>query len=435
MHAIILSIGDELVLGQTVDTNSAWLGERLATRGISVRYHQTLADDQPTLVEAIRHAADRAELVLITGGLGPTDDDLTRPALAEAMGVELVEDAASVEIIRGYFTRRGREMPERNRVQATHPAGSSVIENRNGTAPGIDATLGRARIFVMPGVPHEMRAMFRDAIEPQLTAITGDRHIILTTKLNTFGAGESTIADMLGDLMDRQRNPKVGTTVTDGIVAIRLRAEFPTADAAQAQLDKTLTEVHARLGALVFGREDDTLAKALVALLQKRGRRLVTAESCTGGLVGKMLTDVAGSSQAYLGGWVTYSNLFKLEQLGVSRDDLDAHGAVSEPVARAMAEGALRHARPADVSLSITGIAGPDGGTPDKPVGTVWLGMAMRDEREPDTLRTRALCLQLSGNRDGVRDRAAKCALQLLRFDLMGEPLDMLQWARQPTHQ
>ncbi|MFA9477175.1 competence/damage-inducible protein A [Phycisphaerales bacterium AB-hyl4] len=430
MHAIILSIGDELVLGQTVDTNSAWLGERLATRGIPVRYHHTLADDRDIIAEAIRHAADRAELVLITGGLGPTDDDLTRQALADAMNVQLVEDAASVEAVESHFTRRGREMPERNRVQALHPVGSTIIENHNGTAPGITATLGNATIHVMPGVPREMRAMFRDLIEPTLTPDAGQRHVILTTKLNTFGAGESTIADMLGPLMDRQRNPKVGTTVSDGIVSIRLRAEFPTTDEAEQQLDDTLAQVHEKLGALAFGREDQTLANAVVELLTKRGQRLVTAESCTGGLISKMLTDVGGSSMAYVGGWVTYSNLMKMEQLDVAKDDLDTHGAVSETVARAMAEGALRHVRPADVSLAVTGIAGPDGGTPDKPVGTVWLAMARREERQPDTFHTRTLLLALSGDRDAVRDRAAKSALQLLRLDLMDQPWDLIQWAK-----
>lgn len=433
MHAVILSIGDELVLGQTVDTNSAWLSARLAEEGIAVRYHHTIADDRPAVADAIALAAERAPLVLITGGLGPTDDDLTRHALADALGRPLEFDAPALAHIERFFQRTGREMPERNRIQAMRPQGTRMIENLDGTAPGIRAQLGGATLFVLPGVPREMTAMYERAVAPELSAFAGGRHVILTTRVNTFGLGESTVAERLDELMDRQRNPKVGTTVTDGIVAVRIRSEFAERAEAQAQLDDTLAEIERRLGAVAFGRDEQTLQDAVVRLLTQRGELLVTAESCTGGLVGEMITAVPGSSGAYAGGWITYSNAAKHAELGVPIRALREHGAVSEPVVRAMAHGALTHAEHAQRSIAITGIAGPGGGSEAKPVGTVWIALGKRGENSSNEIETDARHLQLPGSRQAVRDRAAKCALQLLRFHLLGEPMELLRWARPPA--
>ena len=421
------------MLGQTVDTNSAWLSARLAARGIPVLYHHTIADDQCAIADAIRLASERAELVLITGGLGPTDDDLTRQALADAVGQPLELDEPSLRDIEQFFEARGRDMPDRNRSQAMRPRSTTTIANHDGTAPGIRSTLGKATIYAVPGVPREMRGMFDRVIDPELDGYAGNRHVILTTRVNTFGAGESTVADMLDELMDRNRNPKVGTTVSDGIVAARIRSEFADHHEAQAKLDETVADIEQRLGSIVFGRDDDTLEQAVVTLLQERGQKLVTAESCTGGLLGTMMTATAGSSDAYLGGWVTYSNAMKQSQLAVPAELLDAHGAVSEPVVRSMAKGALDQATDADFSLAITGVAGPTGGTDQKPVGTVWIGLGYR--REGGCIDTEARLLQLPGTRPAVRDRAAKCALQLLRLHLLGEPLDRLRWARQPAEE
>lgn len=424
MQAIILSIGDELVLGQTVDTNSAWLSARLAALGVNTRYHQTIEDERLAITDAIRRAASEADVVIISGGIGPTDDDLTRQALARAMGVELTTDEASVEAIRAFFRGRGKEMPQRNAVQAMHPIGSSMIENTCGTAPGIFARLDRATIFVTPGVPREMKAMVERDIEPWIIEASRDEtttRVILTTKVNTFGEGESTVAERLGDLMRRDRNPKVGTTVSDGIVSARVRSEFPTIDEAQTRLDETVAEVEAVLGPIAFGRDEQTLEEAVIAQLIDRGLRLVTAESCTGGLIGEYLTRVPGSSEPYVGGWVTYSNAMKIEQLGVPSGLISEHGAVSEPVVRAMAEGALRRAG-ADLAVSVSGIAGPGGGTEDKPVGTVWLGLAWHEGQPPERIRTDTCLLQLGGHRATIRDRAAKSSLQMVRMRLMKHP-------------
>lgn len=428
MQAALLSIGDELTLGQTVDTNAAWLAARLARLGIACHEHRTVADDLDRVVAAIRDCAQGAELLIITGGLGPTDDDLTRPALARAMGVELIEDPASVRQIEAYFQGRGRTMPERNRVQAMHPQTSAMIENTCGTAPGIDAQLGPCRVFVTPGVPREMKAMYQRSIEPAIQAAGGSGRTILTTKINTFGQGESDIAELLGPLMARDRNPVVGTTVAQGQVSVRVRAEYPTVEQARRELETTAAQVEAKIGAIAFGREDDTLQEALIQLLIEKKLTVATAESCTGGLIAGMLTDVPGSSAAVLGGWVTYANAMKVSQLGVDPATLETHGAVSEQTVTQMARGALERSG-ADLAIATSGIAGPGGGTEDKPVGTVWFALARRDGQ---AINTEARVTRLVGDREAIRDRSAKIALQLLRLHVMGEDPAQVRWLK-PT--
>lgn len=426
MSCALLSIGDELTLGQTVDTNAAWLADRLARLGIVCREHRTVPDDLHAIADAITQCARHADALIITGGLGPTDDDLTRPALAKAMGVDLVTDPRSIEHIRSYFEERGREMPARNAEQATHPKTSTMIENTCGTAPGICASLGSCEIFVTPGVPREMKAMFERDIQPALKAHMGSTRTILTTKLNSFGSGESDIAQMLGKLMDRGRNPVVGTTVAFGQVSVRIRSEHHDPDHASAMLDDTLVQIASKLGPLAYGRDDQSLQASVITLLREQGQTVATAESCTGGLVASMLTDVPGSSEAVLGGWVTYANAMKSGELGVPIELIEQHGAVSAEVVKAMALGALKQSG-ADNAVATSGVAGPGGGTPSKPVGTVWLGLAWQDEAG---LHVEAYLASLPGDRMTVRDRAAKCALQLLRLRLMGEDRGLMKWAK-----
>lgn len=428
MPAILLSIGDELTLGQTVDTNAAWLSARLSSLGIGCAEHRTVPDDLDQIAETIQQCAGLAQVLIITGGLGPTDDDLTRPALAKAMGVDLIEDPGSVEHIASYFKGRGRVMPERNRVQATHPQTSTMIENTCGTAPGIRAALGPCDIFVTPGVPREMFAMYERDIEPAIKGMAGTARTILTAKLNSFGSGESDIAEKLGLLCARDRNPVVGTTVANGYVSVRIRSEHEDPQKAQAMLEETHTLIKDKVGPLAFGDDATTLQEAVIALLTEQGKTVATAESCTGGLIAAMLTDVPGSSAAVLGGWVTYANKMKAEQLGVPMSLIEQHGAVSRAVVEAMASGALKRSG-ADVALSTSGIAGPGGGSEDKPVGTVWIGMAWRDGDHTHTVTRLAY---LPGDRETIRDRSAKCALQLLRLHLMSEDLDQLKWASKP---
>lgn len=417
MNCVLLSIGDELVLGQTVDTNSAWLSGRLMERGVMPLYHLTVPDDRPAIAAAIREAARAAKLVIVTGGLGPTDDDLTRQGLADAMGVELVTDELALRQVREWFTRRQRPMVGRNAVQALAPRGSTILENPTGTAPGLCATLAGSTVLSFPGVPRELFAMFELHVEPLLQSIeaAGARpRTILTHKINTFGEGESRVAELLGELMARDRNPVVGTTVSRGVVSVRIRSDFPSRPLAQQHLDDTAREIRRRLGPLVYGDDDTTLAHVVIDLLRQRRKTLALAESCTGGLIGTELTEIPGASDALLGGWIVYSNQLKNEQLGVSLDVLQQHGAVSEPVALALAEGARLRAR-SDFALAVTGIAGPGGGTPDKPVGTVWIALA--DATHP-TLAQRFI---MPGDRHTIRDRSAKTALNMLRLRLSGE--------------
>jgi nicotinamide-nucleotide amidase len=426
MQAVILSIGDELTLGQTVDTNSAYLSAKLAELGITALYHQTLADDRALIASALTHAARSADLVLVSGGLGPTQDDLTRQALADAMAVDLHEDPASLEMIQTYFAKRKMTMTDANRVQAMLPIGATMIDNTCGTAPGIQAKLHAAHIFVVPGVPKEMRAMLDLSILPTLIKQTNPDRVILTAKINTFGMGESSVGQTIGDLMDRKRNPTVGTTVTAGIVSIRVRSDFNNAHEAQARLHETVNEVEQRLDAITFGRGDQTLASTLVTALTDANLMVATAESCTGGLISKLITDVPGSSAVYAGGWVTYTNELKQSQLDVPAELIKQHGVVSGPVVCAMATGALQHSN-ADLAISISGIAGPTGGTPDKPVGTVWLALAYKDKLN-NTPNSKAILVRLPGDRTNIRTRAAMCALQWLRLHLSDRPVDKMSW-------
>jgi nicotinamide-nucleotide amidase len=411
-HAWIISVGTELTLGQTVDTNSAWLAARLAAIGIRTLRHVTVPDDDDAIRDALLQAADASDMVLVTGGLGPTDDDLTRPALAEAAGVKLELDEPSLARLRAFFTARNRPMPERNVVQAMVPATGRAILNTCGTAPGLWIRLRGKPCYVMPGVPFEMRTMFEHEIEPALRAAAGGR-VLLSRRVNTFGLGESEVGQRIADLMQRGRNPEVGTTVDFGVVAVRINATAPTHSAAEAKLDETEAELRRRLGDVVFGRDNDTLASVVGALLAAAGRTLATAESCTGGLIGALVTDVSGSSAYYRGGAVVYADQAKMDVLGVPADDLGRHGAVSAPVAEAMARGAAR-VFGADYAVSVTGIAGPTGGTPEKPVGLVYIGLHTQEE-----VQAREYRFGSDWPRQAIRLRTASTALNLLRLALL----------------
>ncbi|MBN2447995.1 MAG: competence/damage-inducible protein A [Phycisphaerae bacterium] len=410
--AWIISIGTELTLGQTVDTNGAWLAQRLAALGIQTDRHVAVADDLAATADVALAAAGAAEVVLITGGLGPTDDDLTRAALARAAGVELVFDETSLAHIRGFFAARGREMLERNRTQAMLPRGAKAILNTCGTAPGVELRLRGCPCYVMPGVPFEMRAMFERDIEPVLRVAAAGR-ALRQRRLHLFGMPESEVGDVLADLMVRGRNPEVGTTATLGIIGVRINAAGDSAAEADVLLDETEREVRQRIGTPVFGRDEDTLAGVVGRMLVGRGATVSTAESCTGGLIAKELTDVAGSSAYFLGGAVTYSNAAKTAVLGVDEELIAAHGAVSEPVAAAMASGA-RARFGSDYAVSTTGIAGPGGGTAQKPVGLVYIGLATPTD-------TVVLERRFGGSvpREAIREWAARTALNRLRTWLL----------------
>ncbi len=414
MQADILSIGDELTSGQTINRNAAWLGEQLQLLGIPVRRHLTVGDNLVEIVGTLQWTHNGCDVLLISGGLGPTDDDLTRQALAAAMHEDLVTDDGALREIEAFFARLNRPMPAVNRVQAARPASAQCISNPNGTAPGIAARWGNCRVFAMPGVPREMKGMFTQAVVPVLAAM-GTGTVLRIRKLNTFGMGESALGDRIKDLMKRGSNPSVGTTVHDGVVSVRIYARG-SSDEADAVIRSTSAELVNRLGDLIFSTDDEPLESVTVQLLRQARQMVATAESCTGGWLAELLTSVPGASECYSGGWVTYSNALKASELGVDSQMLSAHGAVSAPVAAAMASAARQNAH-AHWGLSITGIAGPDGGSPEKPVGLVFIGIA-----GPDGVEVRRF--QFPGARAQIRLRAAQMAMTMLRLKLIGRKFE-----------
>jgi nicotinamide-nucleotide amidase len=411
MIAEIISVGSELTSGQNLDTNSQWLSRRLAEIGIPVHYHTTVADDLDANVEVIRTAARRAGLVLATGGLGPTQDDLTREALASAANVALLLDEPSLAQIREMFAKRGRTMPERNSVQAMSPAGAEPILNDRGTAPGIWMRIGNAWIAAMPGVPSEMFAMFETQVMPRLLALGLGGGVLVQRKINCFGVGESAVEEKLLDLTRRGHVPEVGITVSDAVISLRILARAATAAEAQAQIEPVERTIRERLSELVFGVEGEDLEDAVAGLLSEKRQTLATAESITAGQVASRLARVPGISDWLRGGIVAYQNEAKTKLLGVPADLIHEHGAVSAQVAEAMAIGA-RTRLGTDLAVSTTGLAGPGGATPDKPIGLVYVGLAHAGG-------VRSISFNWSGTRTEVQGRAARLALNLVRLHLL----------------
>ncbi len=425
--AAVLSIGDELTLGQTLDTNSKWVSDQLLAHGVVPIEHATVPDDRAAIAQAIGRLAGAADLIVVSGGLGPTADDLTRTGLADAMGDELVEDAAALAQITAYFAERRIAMRRINAVQAQRPRSGACLPNPNGTAPGLHGVVrvgGReVDVVCLPGPPREMKPMFEAQVVPRLRLEAG--RVVVTRALHTFGLGESEIATRLGPMMDRDRNPMVGTTASQGVVSCRVRYEG-NAEGAAAGIADCERVIREKLGVYVFGTEIDTLASAVLDLLRKRRETLSSVESCTGGMLGAMITDIAGSSDAYAGGWVTYTNELKTTLVGVPEELFapGGPGAVSRETAEAMARGGLDRSG-ADHCLAITGIAGPGGGSADKPVGTVWIARASRGQLAGGAgvppHRVEARRFLFSGERAHVRDWSVRSALAMLRFWLIGE--------------
>jgi len=409
MNAEIVAAGTELVLGERINTNSAYLAVQLAEIGVTPVLHTIVGDDEEAFVAVLKRAVKESDLVIITGGIGPTLDDITRQTAARVAGVPLVRDAKALERIEGLFRSWGREMKPSNAVQADFPKGAAVIDNPRGTAPGFRMRVEKCEIVVLPGVPSEMKAMWEASVRPTLVGASGEA--IVAKSINCFGAGESDITEAIKDMMAPGRNPLVGDTAEDAVIKVRVRARAGTYDEAVGLIEDDMAEVRSRLGQLVFGQDDDTLESVVGGLLISRGLTIAVAESCTGGLVSKRLTDISGISAAFIQGIVAYSNASKTALLGVAPKLIADFGAVSEPVARAMAEGARKSAG-ADYGISVTGIAGPTGGTPEKPVGLVHVAVA---SRRGTTCRE----LRLRGDRAQIRDRAAKHLLNILRLDIL----------------
>ncbi len=405
--AEILCVGTELLLGDIINTNAAHLSLELAALGISV-YHQTVVGDNPErLKAAFSLALSRSDVVVVTGGLGPTCDDLTRETAAELMGRELIFHPEILDEIRGYFVSSNRRMPDNNRRQAMVPKGAEVLHNDCGTAPGLwlEDEDGRV-ITMMPGVPHEMVDMFEKQVKPRLLA---RRHAaIFSRNIHLFGIGESAAEELLRSMIDAAQNPTIAPYAKEGEVRFRVTALAETEEKAAALCDKTVADISAtEIGQFIYGVDVKSLENALVLELMKNNLTVAFAESCTGGMIARRVVDIPGCSAVFAGGAVTYANEAKIKMLGVKPETLAEHGAVSAETATEMARG-IRKTLDADIGVSVTGIAGPGGGTPEKPVGTVYIGISTKDG---ETVKRLALSPQR--DREFLRFVSASNALHL----------------------
>jgi nicotinamide-nucleotide amidase len=406
----IVAVGTELLLGQIVDTNSSWMGEQLALHGIEHLRQTKVGDNHARIVDALRGALDRADAVIVCGGLGPTQDDITREAIAAVMGVPLVRRDELVDAMRGMFSARGRTMPEINLRQADVPEGATPIEQRVGTAPGLICPVGDKVVYAVPGVPYEMKEMLERAVLPDLAARAGVRIAIVSRTMRTWGESESGLAELLAPrlaALDVAGNPTIAF-LASGIegIKVRLTARAGSTEEAESLLDAEEAEVRAVLGRTVFSSSDQTMEAEVGRLLVQRGLTLAVAESLTGGLVAARIVDVPGASEWFRGGVVAYAGDVKVDVLDVPEGPV-----VSEAAARAMADG-VRRRLGADVGLSTTGVAGPTE-QEGQPPGTVWLGLALGDDVD-------AVQVRLPGDRTRIRQLAVISLLDRLRHRLLG---------------
>ncbi len=415
MKVELVNTGTELLLGDTVNTNAAWIGQRLAALGIQVT-RQTIVPDGAVIRVAIAEAAQRSDVVLVSGGLGPTNDDLTRESTAELLSLDLELNEEVVSHLRDYFAKRGKVMSESNKRQAMVPRGAVLLPNAFGTAPGLyfPAELGAAlgwntHIFLLPGPPRELKPMVENEVEARLREWLPDGASRRVLYLKVTGVGESDIVEAVEKKLEAITGLDLGYCIRNADVDVRLAGTQEVVDAGAAI-------VRAALGDCIISEDRRIIEEVLVQMLSERGEWLSTAESCTGGAIASRITDVSGSSRVFGHGWVTYANEAKQQHLGVPASLLDNHGAVSEEVARAMAEGALKNSG-ADHALSVTGIAGPTGGTPEKPVGTVWIALASKGAE------TWAIKRFSPGARDRFKLLTSQAALEMLRRRLCGIPL------------
>lgn len=409
MNAELISVGTELLLGEILNTNAQFLSTELAKLGISVYYQTTVGDNPARLTDAVKIALSRSDMVILTGGLGPTADDLTKETVAEYFGLKLVRDARSEQRIKDYFERiRATTVPS-NFKQADMPEGCIILDNNNGTAPGgIIEKDGKTAVF-LPGPPFEMVAMYKEGVYPYLREKCTEQ--LYSREIQTFGIGESRLEDMLKPIMENQKDPTIAPYAKESGVMLRLTTMAHTQQEADERFNPVEEEIKRIAGDIIFGYGEEQLQDAVYKLLKDKNLKIATAESCTGGMLGEFLTSVSGISSYYEMGVVTYSNDMKEKLLGVSHDTLEKYGAVSEQTAKEMAVGVLK-ASGADIGIGITGIAGPTGGTEEKPVGLVYVGLV--DSKGNVTFRE----LHLNGSRERIRRITVKNALNMVRMHI-----------------
>lgn len=406
MIAELISVGTEILLGNIVNTNAAYLSEKCAGLGLSCYYQDVVGDNEERLCETIKTALSRADVLLISGGLGPTQDDLTKEAAARVMGKSLYLHEKSKALIQDFFEKRGLEITDNNWKQAMVPEGCIVVDNPNGTAPGIIMAENGKHVILMPGPPNELIPMFETSIIPYLGKLQSG--VIYSQTVKICGVGESKAETMVKDLIEEQSNPTIATYAKTGEVHLRVTARAEDEKAAKKLVKPVVKELKARFGSHVYTTEDEvTLEKAIVDLLLANKLTISTVESCTGGLLAARLINVPGVSEVYKSGYIAYSNKAKRRLLGIKKNILVKHGAVSKEIAREMVKGAALLSK-ADVAVSITGIAGPDGGSEEKPVGLVYIGCSVRGKI---TIKE----YHFSGDRAKIRENTVSSALALMR--------------------
>lgn len=406
MTVEIISVGTEILLGNIVNTNAAYLSEKCAGLGLSCYYQDVVGDNEDRLLETIKLALSRADILLLSGGLGPTQDDLTKEVAAKALGKELYLHEESKEVIRKFFEERGLEITDNNWKQAMIPEGAIVMENPNGTAPGIIMAQDNKHVILMPGPPNEMIPMFETSVMPYLSGLQSC--VIYSQTVKICGVGESKAESMVSDLIEAQSNPTIATYAKTGEVHLRVTARAEDEKEARKLVKPIIKDLKGRFGNHVYTTDDEvTLEKAVVDLLTANKLTACTVESCTGGMLSARLINVPGVSEVFKSGYVTYSNKSKRRLLGIKKNLLLKHGAVSEQIAREMAKTAAMLAK-TDVCVSTTGIAGPDGGTPEKPVGLVYIGCNVCGKI------TVKEC-HFSGSRFKIRESTVSAALSLMR--------------------
>lgn len=413
--ASLITIGDEILIGQIIDTNGAWIGQELTSLGIDVVQRLSIGDDQRDIIDALVSAQSKSELVIVTGGLGPTKDDVTKSAITEFFGVDLYFDEENFKWITTIFERYGRRPLESHRQQCYLPSGCIKLENKMGTAPGMLMSKGGTHFFFTPGVPLEMKYIFTNGIREWIYDNVSLESIIYRT-IHTAGVGESVIADMIEPELEKLSSP-VNVAYLPGMHEVRIRIlaqGLPEAQAKEA-VQQAVEVVAERLGDIIYGYDGDSLPYAIGQILKDKGLKLCLAESCTGGYISHLVTSIPGSSQYYEGSIVSYSNALKMAELCVEEDTINTHGAVSEATVIQMAKGA-RERYGCDVALAVSGVAGPDGGTDEKPVGTVWMCVS-------DKNKTHAQCFHLGKTRVLNIKQTGVIGLNLIRKFLLGSEL------------
>ncbi|MDE5587823.1 MAG: competence/damage-inducible protein A [Acetatifactor sp.] len=406
MTVELICVGTELLLGNIVNTNAAYLAEKCAGLGFACYFQTVVGDNRERLSMVLKAALERADVIILSGGLGPTEDDLTKEVAAEVCGRQLVMHNQSKKAIKKYFEQRGIRPTDNNWKQAMLPEGCIVLENHNGTAPGVVMELENAKVVLLPGPPNELCPMFEESVMPYLAGLTA--HVICSQTVKICGVGESKAETMVKDLIDVQTNPTIATYAKTGEVHIRVTAGAADRKEAMKLIKPVVKELKNRFGNDIYSTEEDTtLEKAVIDLLRANDLTVTCAESCTGGLLSARLINVPGASDTYKSGVITYSNKAKRRFLGVKKSTLQKHGAVSEQTAEEMAKGAAFLLK-ADVAVAVTGLAGPDGGTEEKPVGLVYIACSVKGKITVKRYR-------FSGSRSKVRDSAVSAALTLMR--------------------